>query len=102
MTTMHLTDRQQVRGGGSGQELDQMVVGQVAFLEPGPEGDHPGSAPSRAAPAVGQAVLQRPAGRLRHARGAPGRDLVAGVEREQMRQVPVPRFRLGKIIPPLL
>jgi hypothetical protein len=93
---------EQVRGGGPGEQLHKMVVGQVAFLEPGPEGDHPGSAPARAAPAVGEAVLQRPAGRLRQARGVPGRDLIAGVEREQMRQMPVSRFRLAEVLPPLL
>src|SRR5919109_3701187 len=75
---------EQVRQRGLAQQRDQVLVGEVSFLEPVPEIDDPRAAPACPAAAVFETPLERSSGRLRQLGCSAQRDLIAGVQREQV------------------
>ena len=93
---------EEVRQRGIGQQVNEILMRAIPFLEPCPEVDDPRAAPAGAAATGGKPPFEA------HARGArqfgcpTRRNLIARVQREQVRDVPMPRRRIVVILEPLL
>src|SRR5262249_62154552 len=78
----------------------QVLVRLVPVSEPRPEVDDPGPAPARVPAAVFKPMLERLARGRRQIGRSPRSDLIARVEREQVRDVAMSRVRLFVLFRP--
>ena len=93
---------EQVRERGLPKQRQHVLVRELGFLQPRPEVDDPRAAPAGMTPAVGQPPLQRFLGRRRQFRRAVQRDLVARVQRIELRHVPVAGLHFLEVLRPFL
>ena len=99
---LETADVEEVGAGGLAEELEDTLVSGVAVFEAGHAVDDPGAGPAGAAPASGQAIVERcPAGVCEVGRVARG-DLVVGEEGEEVGDVAVTGLVLDVVLGPLL
>ena len=92
----------QVRRGRTGQQRHEVVMRAPALLKPCPEVRHPRTAPPGLATSGRQTRFKASARRHRKFWCLPRRYLSRRMQREQVREVPVFRLRLGVGFQPLL
>src|SRR6187402_836260 len=79
----------------------QRLPGLIPISQPRPEADGPGPAPTGISATVLKAALQRPP-RSRHPLRRIACELCTGIERVEMRDMPLPGGRFLKVLRPLL
>ena len=91
---------EQIRQRGFPQQRLNILARLVAIAEPRPEVDDPRATPARVTAAARQSFLQRQSRRRREFRRAISRNLFSGMQREEMRDVPMPRLVLLELLAP--
>src|SRR5690242_11070607 len=93
---------EKVGQGRLAQQYQQALVRFFGVLQPRPEVDYPGAAPTRAAASRGKTALQAAARGLGQFRRTAQRHLIAGIKREEVGYVAVAGILLVVILLPFL
>lgn len=93
---------QQIWQRGLGEQRHQILVRQIAFLQSRPEIDDPRARPSGVTAARSETPFQRGTRGFRQLRSSAQRDLIAGMQREELRDMSMAGIGFVVILQPFL